>query len=525
MADGPYVLGIDFGTESVRVGVFDPEGTPIVFAGEAYSLKHPYPGWAEQDPDEWWSCLVKATRQALDEGDVSSEEIVGLSVDATTCTVVALDQQNSILRPAIMWMDVRAVDQARKVQETGDPALKYSGYTNVSAEWMPSKALWLKENEPENYDNAERICECLDWITHRLTGEWTASINTASFRWYYDRNEGGFPESLYEAAGLEGLLDKLPGKVLEMGEVVGGLRKEVAEELGLPADIPVAEGGGDAFVAMVGLNVLEPRKMALITGSSHVVVGQAAEPVYGAGFFGAYTDAVVPGQYTVEGGQASTGSVVKWFKDNFAKVAAEEAARRNIDAYEVLGEMAAKVPPGSEGLMVLDYWQGNRTPYTDPEARGMMWGLSLRHEEGHVFRAILEGICYGTEHILRTMRDNDFTPEEGVVCGGPTKSELWMQMHADVSNLPISFTKVPDAPALGSAILGAVGAGVYPDIQEAASNMVHTTGTIEPDPDMHEEYKFYVDKYTETYPQMKELMHEVAHHVASRDRGQSVDEG
>jgi ribulokinase len=424
-----------------------------------------------------------------------------------------------------MWMDVRAVDQARKVQETEDPALKYSGYTNVSAEWMPSKALWLKENEPENYNNAERICECLDWITNRLTGEWTASINTASFRWYYDRNEGGFPESLYESAGLEDLLDKFPGKVLEMGEVVGGLAKESAEELGLPADIPVAEGGGDAFVAMVGLNVLEPRKMALITGSSHVVVGQAAEPIYGSGFFGAYTDAVVPGQYTVEGGQASTGSVVKWFKDNFAKVAAEEAARRDIDAYEVLGEMAAKVPPGSEGLMVLDYWQGNRTPYTDPEARGMMWGLSLHHEEGHVFRAILEGICYGTEHILRTMRDNDFTPEEGVVCGGPTKSELWMQMHADVSNLPISFTKVPDAPALGSAILGAVGAGVYPDIQEAASNMVHTTDTIEPDPDMHEEYKFYVDKYAETYPQMKELMHEVAHHVASQDRGQSTEDG
>jgi ribulose kinase len=141
--------------------------------------------------------------------------------------------------------------------------------------------------------------------------------------------------------------------------------------------------------------------MALITGSSHVVVGQAAEPKYGAGLFGAYTDGVVPGQYSVEGGQASTGSVVKWFKDNFAKRAGAEAERRGVDAYEVLGEMAAEVPPGSEGLMVLDYWQGNRTPYTDPEARGMMWGLSLRHEEGHVFRAILEGICYGTEHILR----------------------------------------------------------------------------------------------------------------------------
>jgi len=515
MSEGPYVLGIDYGTESVRVGIFDQEGTPVVFAGEAYSLNHPYPGWAEQDPDEWWGCLVKATRRALDEGNVSPEEIAGLSVDATTCTVVALDRQDRVLRPAIMWMDVRAVDQAIRVQETEDPALKYNGFARVSAEWMPSKALWLKEKEPNTYESAEHICECLDWVTHRLTGEWTASINTASFRWYYDRNEGGFPESLYGALELDDLLEKFPQQVLDMGKVAGELRKEVAEELGLPAGIPVAEGGGDAFVASVGLNVLEPGKMALITGSSHVIVGQAAKPKYGAGLFGAYTDGIVPGQYSVEGGQASTGSVVKWFKENFAKRASAEAERRGVDTYEVLGEMAVEVPPGSEGLMVLDYWQGNRTPYTDPEARGMMWGLSLKHEEGHVFRAILEGICYGTEHILRTMRENDFEPKEGVVCGGPTKSNLWMQMHADVSNLPISFTRVPDAPALGSAILGAVGAGLYPDIQTAAGNMVHVESQVEPDPAMHEAYKFYVDKYIESYPRMKELMHEVSHHVAS----------
>lgn len=525
MAEGPYLIGIDYGTESVRVGIFDREGIPLAFASQTYALKHPRSGWAEQNPDEWWSCLIGATREAMEKSGVAPEEIAGLSLDATTCTVVAVDRQDRILRPAIMWMDVRAADEARRLQETGDPALKYNGYSRVSAEWMPSKALWLKEHEPETYDSAERICECLDWVTHRLTGEWKASINTASFRWYYDRDEGGFPESLYEAVGLDDLLEKFPPEVLDMGTVVGGLRREAAEELGLPPGIPVAEGGGDAFVALIGLNVLEPRKMALITGSSHVIVGQASEPAYGAGLFGAYTDAIVPGQYSIEGGQVSTGSVVKWFKDHFAKEAAKEAARRGVDAYEVLNEMAREVQPGSEGLIVLDYWQGNRTPYTDSEARGMIWGLSLKHGEGHVFRAILEGICYGTEHILRTMRENDFEPKEGVVCGGPTKSDLWMQMHADVSNLPISFTKIPDAPALGSAILGAVGAGVYPDIKEAARNMVHTESSIKPDPAMHEEYKFYADKYVETYPQMQELMQEMTHHVAKQGRGRPVAKG
>jgi sugar (pentulose or hexulose) kinase len=145
----------------------------------------------------------------------------------------------------------------------------------------------------------------------------------------------------------------------------------------------------------------------------------------------------------------------------------------------------------------------------------MIWGLSLGHTPGHIFRAILEGICYGTEHIFRTMREHGFTPKETVVAGGPTKSELWMQMHADVSNVPISLTSEGEGPVLGSAMLAAVGAGIYPDIHTAARNMVHTERTIEPDQGKHEEYKFYVDRYIETYPQMRESMHEMSRHEAS----------
>ncbi len=514
MAEGQYLMGIDGGTESVRVGIFDREGTPVVFAGEPYALKHPRPGWAEQDPDEWWSCLVAATKKAMSESGLSPDDIAGISSDTTSCTVVAMDDKDRHMRPAIIWMDVRASDQARRLGETGDPALKYNGYGAVSAEWMPSKALWLKENEPDTYNNAKHICEYQDWMTHKLTGEWTASISNTSIRWYYDRDEGGWPESLYTAVGLDDVLEKFPQKVLDQGEVVGGLSKEAAEELGLKEGTLVAEGGVDAFVAALGLGVVEPGKMALITGSSHVMIGQAAQPIHGQGFFGAYTDAMIPGQYTVEGGQVSTGSIVAWFKNRFAKQAAEEAEKRGVDPYEVLNEMARDIPIGSDGLIVVDYFQGNRTPYTDPLARGMIWGLSLSHGEGHLFRAIVEGVCYGTEHIFRTMRENDFEPKELVVAGGPTKSDLWMQMHSDVANLPISFTKVGDGAVLGSAMLAAVGAGIYPDIQEAAKNMVHTERTIEPNKDAHEEYKFYVDKYVETYPKMRELMHETVNHVA-----------
>jgi FGGY-family pentulose kinase len=508
----PYVMGIDFGTESVRVGIFDLAGSPVAFASHGYPSSYPQTGWAEQNPDDWWQALVAATREAMQTSGVAREGLVGLGTDATSCTVVLMDERFQPLRPAILWMDVRAASQARRIATTGHPAMKYNGYGSVSAEWMPCKALWLKEHEPDNYRRAVRFGECIDWLTHRLTGEWVGSINTASIRWYYDRAEGGWPEGLYDLIGLGDLLEKFPPRVLDMGVAAGRLRPEVAAELGLPPGIPVAEGGADAFVAMVGLNALQPGKMAFITGSSHLILGQSATPLHAKGIFGAYTDAVIPGQYTVEGGQVSTGSVVKWFRDNFCSREADEARCRGVDTYTILNEMADQVSIGSEGLMVLDYWQGNRTPYIDPEARGIIWGLTLRHNTGHLFRAIVEGIAYGTEHILRTMRRHGFTASEMIGCGGPTRSRLWMQIHADVSNLPIALTAVPDAPALGSAILGAVASGKYPDVSSAADQMVHMANRIEPDPGAHQQYKFFVDQYIATYPHLRELIHANVRH-------------
>ena len=180
----------------------------------------------------------------------------------------------------------------------------------------------------------------------------------------------------------------------------------------------------------------------------------------------------------------------------------------------VLNELARDIPPGSEGLVVLDYFQGNRSPYTDSMARGVVTGLSLAHGPGHVFRAILEGICYGTEHIFRTFRSHEYTPTEILVSGGPTKSDLWMQMHADVSNVPITLTKVTEGPVLGSAILAAAGAKLYPSVPAAVRALVTVERTIQPDPARHEEYRFYVDKYIETYPLLREVIHDTVRHIA-----------
>ena len=522
---GPYLLGIDYGTESARVGVFDTTGRPLAFAANSYSLKHPRPGWAEQDPDEWWSALARSTREAMRLAEVGADAIAGISYDCTTCTVVAMDRSDRVLRPAIMWMDVRAADQALRIAQSSHPCRKYNGGGPVSAEWYPSKALWLKEREPETYRQAAHIVEATDWLTFRLTGRWTAGINAASLRAYYNRDEGGWPAGFYEEIGLGDVLDKLPADVLDLGVPVAGLSRQAAEDLGLKPGTPVAQGPADAWAAQLGLGVVEPGKMALITGSSHVLSGQSDHSLNGQGFFGAYPHAVVPGQYTLEGGQVSTGSVVKWYRDNFCSDLVEEAERRDVSAYDLLNEQAAKLPPGSEGLIVLDYWQGNRTPYVDPEARGVVWGLSLHHSRAHVYKAIQEGICYGTAHILRAMSAGGFEVRQFVACGGGTKSRAWMQMHADATGVPITLTEVPDAAVLGSALLAAVGAGVFPSIQEAAGAMVHETDTIEPDKDRHETYQFYVDAYAETYPRLQELVRTMTRRVGEEQRPPDVTPG
>ena len=511
-------MGIDFGTGGARVGIFDQEGTPVVFHAVEWETNFLRSGWAEQDPDVWWSSLVQAVKGAMQESGTAPEDIAGISIDATASTVLAMDNNDKHMRPAIMWMDVRASDQAQKVEETGDAALKYNGYGPVSAEWGVPKVMWLKEKESETFNNAKVICDCADWMVNRLTGEWASSVNVASAKYYYDRDAGGYPHSLYEAVGIADVLDKFPQNILNLGEVVGGLKKDAADELGLKADTPVAQGAIDAYAGALGLGVVEPGTMALITGSSHVMIGQSAEPIHGQGFWGAYTDAMIPGQYTVEAGQVSTGSVVAWFKNQFAADAVAEAKERGVDPYVVLTEMAEKVPIGSDGLITLDYFQGNRSPHTDPLARGMFWGLSLGHTPGHMFRSIIEGICFGTETIFQSMRGHDFEPRINVVSGGPAKSSLWMQMHADVSNVPIAFTRVSEGPVLGAAMLAAVGAGIYPDIQEAAKNMVHTEDRIEPNQEAHEEYKFYMDRYVETYEEMKEPMHKMSRHEASTEK-------
>ena len=491
-----YVIGIDGGTESLRAGVFDLSGNPRAFAAVAYPTQFPQPGWAEQDPNDWWRALGGAVRQAVQEAGVSKSEILGLCLDTTCCSVVALDGNGNPLRPALIWMDMRSAPQTEEVLATGNPALQVNsnGKGPVSAEWMVPKALWIRQQEPELFAKAETICEFQDYLNLHLTGQRVASINNVSIRWHYGPDWGGWAASLVEQLQMPELLQKWPQKIHRLGEEIGGLTRRAAEHLDLPVGLPVLQGGADAFIGMIGLGVVHPGSLAFITGSSHLHLGLSPVAFHGEGIWGTYADALLPGLHVVEGGQTSTGSVINWLRKLLGN-----------PEYDQLNQEAAVLPPGAEGVVVQEHFQGNRTPHTDPLSRGAVTGLTLKHERGHLFRATLEGIAFGTELILETMRTNGFTPENVVLAGGASRSELWLQIHADVSNLPITLTKVPDAPALGSAILAAVGAGAYPDVATAAQNMVQVERVVEPNADQHERYQPLYSNYCKHYAALKEL--------------------
>lgn len=491
-----YVIGIDGGTESLRAHVFDLDGRSLGSGTGAYDTAFPTPGQAEQEPEAWWRACGEALRGALETSGVAPSAVLALAADTTSCTVVACDAAGRPLRPALMWMDVRAHREAEALAASGDPALRINGGGSgpVSPEWMIPKALWLKRNQPDIYAAAVRVCEYQDFLNWRLTGRWCASLNNISMRWHFQSDHGGWAESLLARLDASELMEKWPRDIVAPGGEIGGLTAEAAAHLGLPAGTMVIQGGADAFIGMIGLNVTQPGELALITGSSHLHLGVAARPVHAPGVWGTYRDAVYPGRPIIEGGQTSTGSVIAWFKRNFA-------AETDFDT---LNAAAEALPPGAEGLLAQDHFQGNRTPHTDALSRGAITGLTLKHTPAHVYRALVESVCMGTRLIVDSFGDA-FTPRRIAVAGGATRSPFWLQVHADTLGVPLEMPEQPEAPALGSGILAAFGAGRFERIEDAAAAMVRVARTIEPDAARHAAYEPIYARYRAAYAALKPL--------------------
>lgn len=505
------VLGVDGGTESIRACFFDAKTGNVVGRACAvpYETTHPLPGWAEQNPADWFRNLGLAVRGALEsvKEEKNESSIVSMAIDTTCCSVVALDDHMEPLRPCLLWMDQRAHAQTREILEKckGEAALSVNcgGEGPLSAEWLLPKALWIRQNEPDIWERASTICEYQDFINYKLTGKLCASSCNAATRWHWDGEQcleagKGRPLSLYQKLGIPELASKLPLQCLPMGAVIGELTPDASEALGLPCGIPVVQGGPDAFVGMVGLGCIHPGQLCLITGSSHLHCVVSSHPTTAPGTWGAYKNCPLSGTNFAEGGQSSTGSLIRWARKLFGDTL----------SYEALDDEASKIEPGADGLVALETFQGQRTPRTDPLAKGALIGLTLSHTRAHMWRALMEAVCFGTRACIEALAAAGHACDEIIIAGGTTRSPLWLQMHADVTGKAVITCANSDAPLLGCAILASVGAGIHATAADAVKAMVRVQERIEPRP---QESREYARLYEHVYSKIPDTVRPISH--------------
>ncbi len=489
-------LGADFGTQGVRVGLADRQGKLLKTSEVKYPIHFPKPGYAVQDSNDWWNGFKKALKEVMNYCTPEQKKnIQAISVCATSSTLLPVDEEGHPLDEAIMWMDVRAKDQEARINATKHSVLKYCG-DEVSAEWFIPKVLWIKENKRDLYDKAYKIVEKIDLVNYKLTGVWAASKVNAVCKWNYIDGEG-FNDEYMRLIGLEDYRDKIITNVLPMGEKVGILNEDFANEFGLER-IPVIQGGIDAHIGMVGMGVVAPGKMAAIMGTSFVQLLFTDQDRPMKGIWGPYKGAMVEGLTLLEAGQVSAGSIIKWYQETFSLTGE--------DGFKTMLEEAKDVSIGANGLRALDFFQGNRTPYKDSHATGAFNGLTLNHKRADIHRAIMEAVALGFKNIIVNFEENGVPIDKVVGTGGVTQDKLWMQIIADATGKEFIINEnTNNGTILGCAILAATGSGSYDSLEEAAENMVHEKETVKPNLENTKKYEPVYRDYLDLYQALKPL--------------------
>ncbi len=477
------LLGLDFGTGGVRAGLYDLHSHKLVQVAEApYTTQYPQLGWAEQAPADWWSALGKACRQLMSQA--GHPPVAAVSVATTASTVVAAQADGQPLTPALLWMDCRAAVESARTAHISHPMMNQGG---DAVEWLVPKAMWLAEHEPEVYRRAARICEAVDWINFQLTGRWVASQLNASCKWNYDTLQQRFPVELYAELGIPELAEKLPPDVIKVGGRIGPLTAEAANHLGLSRDTLVAQGGIDAHMAMLSAGTTGAGELLFIGGTSVVQLMHTPKRIDVPGIWGPYPDALLDGQWLMEGGQVSAGSILNWL--------AQKMFGLDDAGHQQLIRKAAALQPGSTGLLVLDYWMGNRTPYRSPDMRGAIMGLSLNHDRHDLYRASVEAIALGSANIFHTWRSEGIEITRVVAAGGFQKNPLWLQATVDATGVPFEMVPHDNLTLIGTAAAAACALGEFSDLQQAATDFTTVGRLIQPDPYAHEQYIELLGRY------------------------------
>jgi len=531
-----YAIGIDYGTQSGRAVLVDlatgeevadhvtpyPHGViDETLPGSGIRLEH---DWALQHPGDYLEVLKRSVPEVMKMSGVRPEDVIGIGIDFTACTMLPVDDQ---LRPLCLlpeyrdnphawvklWKHHAAQDEANKLNaiaaERGEKWVKrYGG--KQSSEWMIAKIWQILDEAPEIYEKADRFTEATDWVIAQLTGNFVRNSCTAGYKSIWHKREGYPDKAFFKALDprLENLIEtKLRGDILPLGAKAGELTPEMAALTGLKPGIAVAVGNVDAHAAVPGCGVVSPGKMVMVMGTSicHMVLG--TEEVEVEGMCGVVEDGIIPGYYGYEAGQSAVGDIFEWFVEEAVPAYVKEAAEREgVNVHAWLERKASAYKPGQTGLLALDWWNGNRSVLVDTDLTGLMVGYTLLTKPEETYRALLEATAFGTRKIIEAFHSNGVRVDELYACGGlPQKNRLLMQIYADVTGREIKVAASRQTPALGAAMFAAVAAGSarggYDTIVDAAKAMARVKDeTFKPIP---EHVKVYDQLYREY-----ELLHD-----------------
>ena len=496
-----YMIGIDLGTSSTKTVLIDRGGRTVRSATRAYPMAQPRNGWAEQDPEDWWTAAKETVREVLRESGVDPSDVRGIGLSGQMHGLVALDAEDRVLRPSILWCDqrtaaecediTRAVGAARLVEITANPAL--TGFT-------ASKILWMKKNEPALFAKVRRILLPKDYLRLRLTGEYATDVSDASGMQMLDVAKRAWSPTMLDALGVE---PSWLGRMHESCEASGRITEAVARETGLLPGTPVAAGAGDQAAGAVGNGIVREGLVSSTIGTSGVVFAHLDQPAIDPGGRVHTFCHAVPGAWHVMGVTQGAGLSLQWFRDHFCEPETAEAARQGVDPYVLMDQEAAAVAPGADGLMYLPYLMGERTPHLDPFARGVFFGISARHGRPEFIRAVLEGVGYSLMDCMDLIRGMGVSVKEVRASGGGGKSKLWRAMQADMFGAVVETLTSSEGSALGAAILGGVAGGMYPDVRTACDETIAVKSRQEPDAAAGAVYRERHALYASLYSSLK----------------------
>ena len=496
-----YLIGLDIGTSGTKCIITDDGGKVIASSTQEYPLYTPKPGWAEQDPQDWWDACVKGLKVILEKSRVDPGDIAGLSYSGQMHGLVALDADNNVIRPAILWCDQRTQAQCDWITEKAGGLKGLLTYTNnqMLTGYTGGKILWLRDEEPDNFAKMKVFVCPKDYIRFRMTGRIGIDVSDASGTGFYDVKNRRWSDGLIELAGLSKAI--FP-EAHESTELAGTVTREVAELTGLPEGLNCYYGGGDAVIQTTGAGLVKPGVLGVVIGTSGNV-SMALDK---------YEDnpngdlqlfcGNEPGLWLAFGCTLTAGGAYRWYRDEMCGEEAARAKAEGRNVYDVMGEDAETSVPGAHGVVFTPYLTGERCPYPDPNARGSFYGLTLGTKKADITRSVMEGVTYSLRQLVDIM--GGFAKNEKVYAsGGGSVSALWRQMQADIFDLPVyTMSAASEGGAYGAIMVAGVGAGIWKNLGEAVSIIKPETET-QPNPENQAAYNDTYEIYCKLYHALK----------------------